>query len=239
MPTWLSNKVLFLQKKKPQLVLNIGKHRARWKLETVPPWKLEIVPLLGAKSYPWGGTVNISPVLQFLTFILLVAAVKNEISKNDGTVSNSPKCKKVVQKMTLRHVYIYIYIYTHWWCYKRPSSTAVYELIRGPAFCLVPRNGACQELVRGLGQELIRGPADPLKKPWFYRAAINSSPGRSLSLQIRSFAFISDWPMLCWLLGCFSLFFLSWKWCFLTLKALRGPWALLHMAAGIIMSEGR
>ena len=76
-------KFIFVQKM-PQLVPDIGKHRAKWKLETVPPWKLETVPPFGgggAKSDPQSGTENNSPVVQFLTFLLLLAAVKIIFSK--------------------------------------------------------------------------------------------------------------------------------------------------------------
>ena len=43
--TWLSIK--FWYSKKAPLVPNMGKHRAKQKLEIAPPRKLETVPLLG------------------------------------------------------------------------------------------------------------------------------------------------------------------------------------------------
>ena len=36
----------------PKLVPNMGKHEAKWKLETVPPGELEAVPPLGVKKGP-------------------------------------------------------------------------------------------------------------------------------------------------------------------------------------------
>ena len=50
-PTWLSINFVFF-KQKAQLVPTMGKHRAKQELETVPPWKLETVPLLGGKMWP-------------------------------------------------------------------------------------------------------------------------------------------------------------------------------------------
>ena len=79
---------------------------------------------------PWGGTENNAPVVQFLTFILLLAAVKRRFSKKN--VVQKQTFKKVVQKVTLRHihrfidlylyfhlsVYLYIYIYIYA-CFRR------------------------------------------------------------------------------------------------------------------------
>ena len=47
MRTWLQ---LIVFQKKNQLGPNMGNHRAKWKLEIVPPGELETVPLLGIKN---------------------------------------------------------------------------------------------------------------------------------------------------------------------------------------------
>ena len=86
---------LILGFQETQIVPDIGKHRAKQELETVPPRKLEILPLWGAQSDPKSGTETNSPV----TLDLLVAAVKWNFQKG-GTV---------VQNMTFRHIYICVY----------------------------------------------------------------------------------------------------------------------------------
>ena len=48
-PTWIFNYFWSL-KKKPQLVPNRGKHRAKQELETVPPQELGTVPPLRGKK---------------------------------------------------------------------------------------------------------------------------------------------------------------------------------------------
>ena len=110
-PTCLSI-MLFGFKKKGQIVQNMGKHRAKQELETVPPQELGTVPPKGSKNDLWGGTVSNSPVVLFPTLDLLVAAVKMcfFFFFLVGTVSNFWKGKKVVPKLTLRHAF-YLYIY--------------------------------------------------------------------------------------------------------------------------------
>ena len=63
-------------KKRGQLVPNMGKHRAKQELETVPPQELGTVPPRGAKKRPLRGTVSNYPVGLFLTLDLLLAAVR-------------------------------------------------------------------------------------------------------------------------------------------------------------------
>ena len=99
--------MVFWFKKKGQLVPNIGKHRAKQELETVPPQELGTVPPQGAKKGLWGGTVSNYPVGLFLTLDLLLAAVRR-IFFLCGTVPDSWSGQKVVPKPTLRHMYIYI-----------------------------------------------------------------------------------------------------------------------------------
>ena len=48
-------------------------------------------------------------MVQFLTIVLLVATVKNEIFKKDGTEANSPKGKKGGTENN-SPAYIYIYV---------------------------------------------------------------------------------------------------------------------------------
>ena len=85
-----------------------------------------------------------------------------------------------------------------WWSYRRPSKIGGYELIRGPAFFekrLVLQNGACQEFIRGPGQELTR-PATPGEK-WlgFTGPPINSSPiNSSISGILLDFGVAQKWP---------------------------------------------
>ena len=68
-PAWLSI-IFWVFQKKGQIIPNIGKHGAKQELETVPPQELGAVP------------ISNSPVLQFLTLDLLVAAEKiNSIKK--------------------------------------------------------------------------------------------------------------------------------------------------------------
>ena len=87
MPTWLS--IIFWFQKKGHIAPNIGKHRAKQELETVPPQELGTVPPKGGpKNDPSGGTVSNSWVVLFLTLDLLVAAVKMIVFLS-GTVSNS------------------------------------------------------------------------------------------------------------------------------------------------------
>ena len=62
--------------KKGQLVPNMGKHRAKQELETIPPQELGTVPPRGSKNGLWGGTVSNYPVGLFLTLDLLLAAVR-------------------------------------------------------------------------------------------------------------------------------------------------------------------
>ena len=69
--------MVFGVKKRGQLVPNMGKHRAKQELETVPPQELGTVPPRGAKKKSLsGGTVSNSPVGLFLTLDLLLAAVR-------------------------------------------------------------------------------------------------------------------------------------------------------------------
>ena len=68
--------MFFGVQKKGQLVPNMGKHRAKQELETVPPQELGTVPPQGPKKGLWGGTVSNYPVGLFLTLDLLLAAVR-------------------------------------------------------------------------------------------------------------------------------------------------------------------
>ena len=75
---------MFWCQKKGQLVPNIGKHRAKQELESVPPQELGkvppqelgTVPPQGSKNGLWGGTVSNYPVGLFLALDLLLAAVR-------------------------------------------------------------------------------------------------------------------------------------------------------------------
>ena len=73
MPTWLSM-IFGGSKEGGQIAPNMGKHRAKQELETVPPQELGAIPPKGSKNDPSGGTVSNSWVVLFLTLDLLVAA---------------------------------------------------------------------------------------------------------------------------------------------------------------------
>ena len=90
----------------------MGKHRAKQELETVPPQELGTVPLLGAKSDPKSSTISNSLVVQFLALDLLVAAVNMKCFKKVVQFLVLER-QKVVQKITLQHIYIYIYIHPY------------------------------------------------------------------------------------------------------------------------------
>ena len=50
--------IYFVSKRKGQIAPNIGKHRAKQELETVPPQELGTVPSKGSKNDPSDGTVS-------------------------------------------------------------------------------------------------------------------------------------------------------------------------------------
>ena len=84
-------------KKRGQLVPNMGKHRAKQELETVPPQELGTVPPRGEKKGLGGGTVSNYPVGLFLTLDLLLAAVGMIFVKNVVLFLDIERAKKWYQ----------------------------------------------------------------------------------------------------------------------------------------------
>ena len=108
-----------------QNIPTYGKHRAKQELETVPPRKLEIAPLLGGKSDPKSGTETHSPVVQFLIIDLLAAAVK--VFKKCSIISNSPKGQKSgTENNSLAYTYML-------WCYYLGQVWPFEVLLSGPS----------------------------------------------------------------------------------------------------------
>ena len=93
-----------------QLVPNIGKIERKESQELYHRESWESYHFWGAKMDTCGGTKHNSPVVLFLTFMLLLVAVYMRLSKNGGAESNSLKGKEVVLKITLWQIYIYICI---------------------------------------------------------------------------------------------------------------------------------
>ena len=85
-----------------------GKTYHKTKDKIVSPESYLLYHFCGSLFHPKSGTENNSPVIQFLIFILLVAAVNMPFSIDGGTENDSLNPPKVVQITALRHIDIYV-----------------------------------------------------------------------------------------------------------------------------------
>ena len=132
------------------------------------PESQELCHFWAAKMHPWGGTVPDSPVVQFLTFILLQAAVKMRFFEKRWYRNWPSKCQKSgTENDSPSHIYIYICTYHYSTCLHIHMSHKCLEMCPGfltscSGFCLygallVQRPPPCGRGVEGLVYSTLWG----------------------------------------------------------------------------------